>query len=137
MDGRGGTGGRNNSANSERSGGGAGNPGGYGAKFVSGWLSSSNKGEDGTGGLLIIYSNNIENNGNITSNGSSGGNDRLGGGSSGGGTINIFYKNSYIDSEEIKINVNGGLPLGTYRKGGEGRSRFDISGANIKWYIYK
>lgn len=67
-------------------GGGAGNPAGAGS-------GSAANGENGTGGLLIIYANTLINNGGIYANGSSGGwAYRAGGGGSGGGSINIFYR---------------------------------------------
>lgn len=74
--------------------GGAGNPG-------------VDKGENGTGGLLILVAKDIENNGVISAKGSNGG------GSSGGGSINIFYTGSWIMNEEAKINADGGYGSGT------------------------
>lgn len=89
-------------------GGGAGNPGGTGNSYP---------GQTGTGGLLIIYANNMKNEGTIKSNGSSGGGVRSGGGS-GGGSINIFYKNTY---ECIKgIYSNAGGPKTGSTQGGAG-----------------
>ena len=59
--------------------GGAGNPGG------------KNGASNGTGGLLIIYADEYDNNGNITATGARGGSASISaGGSSGGGSINIF-----------------------------------------------
>lgn len=70
---------------------------------------------NGTGGLLIIYGNNIINNSNITSKGIAGGNAWAGGGSSGGGSINIFYRNNY---EYLgTIDANGGEASGSNWKG--------------------
>lgn len=56
-------------------------------------------GKSGTGGLLIIYTENLNNNGQIESNGIANGSSsqinegyyQIPGGSSGGGSINIFY----------------------------------------------
>lgn len=80
-------------------GGGAGNPGGGG----------SGVGNFGTGGLLVLYADNLINNGTISSNGSNGGtatDEQLtGGGGSGGGSINIFYKSSITKGT---ITANGG-----------------------------
>lgn len=105
---------RNNST-TYTSGGGAGNPGGKGSLNNS--LTSSYRGQTGTGGLLIIYANNMKNEGTIKSNGSSGGGVRSGGGS-GGGSINIFYKNTY---ECIKgIYSNAGGPKTGSTQGGAG-----------------
>lgn len=78
-------------------GGGAGNPVGI-SKQIRG--SYSFKPENGTGGLLIIYSEDIINNSYIISNGSKGayilpsGNGIGEGGSSGAGSINLFYLNN-------------------------------------------
>lgn len=80
------------------------------------------KGSDGTGGLLIIYANNIINNSIIESNGSNGGTGykNAGGGSSGGGSINIFYKDNYTENNS-SITVNGGIAMcATGYKGGAG-----------------
>lgn len=86
---------------SKNSGGGAGNKGGIG------WASSgynyegnenaSTNGGNGTGGLLIIYTNDLYNSGSITAEGVNGGqaierDHDTSGGSSGGGSINIFAK---------------------------------------------
>ena len=79
---------------SRLAGGGAGNPGGNGGQNDSG-NAIDGAGENGTGGLLIIYSDNINNTGKIESNGSKGTlYTMISGGSSGGGSINIFYKNN-------------------------------------------
>ena len=93
-------------------GGGAGNSGGaYAAKYGG----IGNKGEDGTGGLLIIYAKTFDNSGNIESNGANGGNGEaflaVGGGASGGGSINIFSKNI---KKKGKITVKGGIGGSSY-----------------------
>lgn len=89
-------------------GGGAGNPGGKYSAFAGG---QGSNGKNGTGGLLIIYAQSIENNGQIESKGSSGGDGigylALGGGASGGGSINIFYRKKYINNGQI--DVTGGI----------------------------
>ena len=84
-------------------GGGAGNPGGN--------STHSSTRANGTGGLLIIYGNNVYNNNSIVSNGvkgaspaSTNGNCEAGGGSSGGGSINIFYKEEYQSVGSIYTN---------------------------------
>lgn len=119
-------------------GGGAGNPGGkksYGNSY---------DGENGTGGTLILYGKNVENNGMIESKGSNGGNgsDAAGGGS-GGGSVNIFYDNTY--SETGSHNLNGGL-RGTGEKnggyGGAGSITVTKTNGNTEWqyvenYLYK
>ena len=93
--------------------GGAGNPGGL--KWNSTEYNYSDRAANGTGGLLIIYANVINNYGSILSNGSNGGNSNgyNDGGSSGGGSINIFYKSTIINGN---INANGGK----YGNGGAG-----------------
>ena len=87
--------------------GGAGNKGGSGKVY----------GNNGTGGLLIIYSENVINKYTIASNGSNGGYAETGGGSSGGGSINIFYKDKISLLKEIAI---GGYATGKTRVGGAG-----------------
>ena len=76
--------------------GGAGNPG-------------QASGSNGTGGLLIIYADTLDNNGYLTAKGANGGangtNHSCRGGSSGGGSINVFYT-SLIN--QGNYNVNGG-----------------------------
>jgi hypothetical protein len=88
--------------------GGAGNPGGGGSR----------SGATGTGGLLIIYSNNLvlSSSGKIEANGSSGATGTCtcscsggcGGAGSGGGSINIFYKNNLINNGSIFANGGTG-----------------------------
>ena len=106
----GGAGGKGISAYSSNygAGGGAGNPGGYGMKSESTYSNSTFAGENGTGGLLIIYGENINNNNIIKSNGSNGGiatsDDNIAsGGSSGAGSINIFYKDTIKGKENIFV----------------------------------
>lgn len=84
-----------------QAGGGTGNPGGYGASHTSGSKSqlgnnAEYKGKDGTGGLLIMYTNQYNNKGTIESNGTES-TDTISpvGGASGAGSINIFY-NEFI-----------------------------------------
>jgi hypothetical protein len=110
--------------------GGAGNPGGKDArptaganKTVTGNAVSS--ADDGTGGLLIIYSNNIYNNAVIESRGSSsyfpvGYNTgvAVSGGSSGGGSVNIFYISNYENNGTIT--ASGGESGPCAKKGGNG-----------------
>ena len=97
--------------------------------------------KDGTGGLLIIYANNIINNGiisangvdasytEITTSGSGTYSQVLTGGSSGGGSINIFYKNSYLNNGVLSavggdsnrgLAINSGGYGATTLKGGNG-----------------
>ena len=88
---------------SRSAGGGAGNPGGINKSISQNYMVDA---ENGTGGLLIIYTNIINNNKTISSKGSNGGfgSDAPGGGS-GAGSINIFYKTSI---ERGTITANGG-----------------------------
>lgn len=109
-------------------GGGAGLPGGNGyscSKSVCTDNTNTN-GTSGTGGLLVIYANSVDNTGSITAKGSIGGGGSTAqapGGSSGGGSINIFYKNAY--SSTGIVSADGGESKSyTYRsvtiKGGAG-----------------
>lgn len=82
--------------------GGTGNPGGTG------------EGLNGTGGLLILYTNVLNNNGKITSKGSD---SNGGGGASGGGSINIFYQKIIKEGE---INAEGGKGKSEDKIGGNG-----------------
>ena len=107
-------------------GGGAGNPGGKPA--ISGSRVTAYPGEDGTGGLLIIYASQIINNGIIQANGSDGGSatktgskiHTTGGGGSGGGSVNLFF--TQLIKEGI-IEAKGG-------SGGVGKSANGGSGGN-------
>ena len=83
---------------------------------------------NGTGGLLIIYANNIINNASalITALGHNSGKtsyrlnpSALAGGSSGGGSINIFYKSGYINNN---TSANNGISAkgGAMSPGGAG-----------------
>ena len=92
---------------SREAGGGAGNPGGNGNSNNS--VNVNTKGEDGTGGLLIVYAGTFNNQGTIRANGSNGGVSGTVGGSSGGGSVNIFYDNFVSQGTiEVKGGINGG-----------------------------
>ena len=99
---------------SVRGGSGAGNPGGTCFKET-----NCSTGQNGTGGLLIIYANKYENKGTINAKGYNGGSGTLGGGSSGGGSINIFTNQNIIDDNKGIVNISGGAAVGT-TKGGAG-----------------
>ena len=81
---------------------GAGTTGGNSSYCRLGTGNTETKASDGTGGLLLVYTKNLENAGIITSNGSNGAGAEcslygryrgaVGGGGSGGGSVNIFYK---------------------------------------------
>ncbi len=75
----------------------------------------------GTGGLLIIYSNNILNNGSISCNGKTGGDsfNAAGGGASGGGSLNMFYINNYKNNGKITSD-GGSKSKSAPSKGGAG-----------------
>lgn len=119
MDGAGGT------TGSVTAGSGAGNPNGEGSY-------SGYKGENGTGGLLIIYADTFDNSGVIKSNGSKGGETRYegAGGGSGAGTINIFYNNLSEKGtiNAISGNAGGGIVYTQQAQNGENGS---ISMGNI------
>ena len=101
-----------------QSGGGAGNLGGVGKFTASGAKLGANNtaysGKNGTGGLLVLYTDTLYNMGIISSEGSSGGNGQAGGGSSGGGSINILANDIKLQG---KTSVSGGAASGTTRGG--------------------
>ena len=78
--------------------GGTGNPGGRGDndEYI---------GTTGTGGLLILYSDTLNNSGKISSNGT---NSNEYGGASGGGTINIFYNKLTNEGTIESVGGKGG-----------------------------
>ena len=109
--------------------GGTGNPGGAGASHVSGDKSnegnnSNYKGNDGTGGLLIIFGSSIINNGLISANGTDSVNCVPAGGASGAGSINIFYRGNY--SSTGQINAFGGNYNNSYTGGVGGNGSITI-----------
>ena len=94
-----------NGTRSDIGSGGAGNPGGSGYKA----------GANGTGGLLIIYADDYENNGTLNVNGSMGGTGNAGGGGSGAGSINIFTNaKTNIDKLGVITNTKYTEMLGKY-----------------------
>ena len=97
-------------------GGGAGNPGAKGGQLGTG-NDASSKGEDGTGGLYVLFCNTFNNNGKIEANGAVGGNQRASGGSSGGGSINILCEN--INTVGT-LEANGGAASVSSGSGGPG-----------------
>lgn len=111
--------------------GGAGNPSGKDARPTSGANvtvggNAPSSAKEGTGGLLIIYSQNIYNVGTIESSGSAacypiGYNTSVScsGGSSGGGSINIFYGNELTNNGSIIAN-GGKTIVGAGYNGGDG-----------------
>ena len=108
-------------------GGGTGNTGGLGASnYYSGGTYQcgnyeGNKGNDGTGGLLLIYSNKLENNSIISADGIKSSTPDQGhfpaGGASGGGSVNIFTE--YMTGEGV-VTAKGGASAQYSGKGGEG-----------------
>ena len=103
------------------SGGGAGNPTGY---SIHEYEKNVIWDKTGTGGTLIIYGNNINNNNEIIANGIKGINAYVGGGASGGGSINVFYKESYENSGSIL--ADGGEKTGSYQSGNGGRGSISV-----------
>jgi len=129
----GGTGGSGSAAQTsgytKNAGGGAGNPGGRGVQAGS-KAGTAQNGSNGTGGLLIVVSNNFINNSLIVSNGSNGGDATCStdtnynyrtwgaaGGSSGGGSINLFT-NTLENNGTIQ--ANGGISVQSNSHGGAG-----------------
>lgn len=125
--GAGGTGGVHSASYGDETGGGAGNPGGAGNGSYG--SENTNKGSDGTGGLLVIFSNNLVQSGTLTSNGSAGGNasehncELAGaGGGSGAGCIVLLSNTSNISGTYTVDGGTGGV-IGTKSrasKGGDG-----------------
>lgn len=110
-------------------GGGAGNNGGTACSSGA----TATQGEDGTGGLLIIFSNRLINNGRIESNGSNGGHVNgqsggCGGGGSGGGSVNIFYHSTIDGIENCFSNGGNG---GAIRGGDGGNGSITITRTGI------
>ena len=98
-----GNGGLGGSGYNDIRGSGAGNPTGTGGNLTT-------TGKNGTGGLLIIYAHEYENNGTISATGANGGNGtEISGSGSGGGSINIFTNQSILNSNKGTINVKGGI----------------------------
>lgn len=99
-------------------GGGAGITGGTSSYCRLGTSNTQTKAEDGAGGLLILYTDTLENNGTISSKGSKGagascylpGNYRgaTGGGGSGGGSVNVFYNYMVSPGEITAVGGAGG-----------------------------
>lgn len=103
------------SANTTYVGTGAGNP--------SSNTSVASRGENGTGGLLIIYADSLLNNSTISSSGSKGGTGSTGGGGSGGGSINLFYSTSFTKGSIISRGGSAGYySTSYYDYGGPGGS---------------
>ena len=99
-------------------GGAGGNPGNNGQGNTSGGTGNPGgqpRGTSGTGGLLIIYANDYENNGMVQAKGTDA---AYYGGASGGGSINVFFNNSYkpgnYDISGGKPTTSGGGGNGTY-----------------------
>ena len=107
---------RNGSQGEYAAGGGSGNKAGTG--YASGKVSSALEGTNGTGGLLVIFSNKIINNNVISSNGTTPKGWLATGGSSGGGSINIFYTSEYQNNGTVE--ANGGASSDSGGKGGNG-----------------
>ncbi len=110
-------------------GGGSGNPGGLG-------FNVGTRGQNGTGGLLVLYTKDLINNGQITSCGSNGGTAQITGGSSGGGSINIFYKQNIELNGTISVNGGKSSP---YRRSlwWLRRNRLNFNRQTTKWHIHK
>ena len=137
--GAGGNGRYGGGGNSGYGGGGAGNPGGIGYQ----------SGQNGTGGLIILFvKGNIifGPNGKIVSRGSNGGDGRPGlintthpgggGGASGGGAIHLFSKSTDIDIS--KIDVSGGAGgVGFYNDGKKIHYYYGQNGGNGSVKLYQ
>ncbi len=111
-------------------GGGAGNIGGMGKYTTSkaGVDNPAYSGQNGTGGLLVIYADDLYNLGKISSNGSNGGPGSSGGGSSGGGSINIFANNVSVNNSTT---VDGGISVSNGGAGGLGTTTINELKADL------
>ena len=116
---------------SRYAGGGAGNTGGTGRYTYSGQTTGTEwedgNAENGTGGLLMLYTNDLYNNGEISANGMNAGTGRAAGGSSGGGSINIFAN---IIKERGNVTANGGTVGGL---GGNGFVTINELGSSLNY----
>lgn len=115
--------------------GGTGNPGGVGS--VKNSTNASYSGNNGTGGLLTIYTDSFVNNGTITADGVAGrgcpSRTCATGGASGGGSINIFSNDKIIikDLNESETEVYNRILGNTTANGGAGGTGWrNTSGSN-------
>lgn len=116
--------------------GGVGNPSGRHTRWTGGRFtrelnaSTDHNQASGTGGLLIIFAFNLQNNGSIDANGVASWHD--GAGSSGGGSINIFYSKQFIRGSINAIGGQGG------RYGGNGTISVDIIPSSYfpRYFLY-
>lgn len=118
----GGAGGKGVALQGYTAGGGAGNPPGYGANTAAVFPAYNGPGQEGTGGLLILFvagKLTFGTSGKIESHGMRGGFGYGSGGGSGGGAIHILYRDAI--AEPAKITATGGL-------GGKHRSEQGWSG---------
>ena len=99
--------------------GGAGNPGGQSDRWDGSQHIEADSGANGTGGLLIVFANDFNNQNKIEANGITNMiQDECGsGGASGGGSINIFYHHLISQGN---IEANGGEARGREAFGGNG-----------------
>ncbi len=99
--------------------GGAGNPGGQSDRWDGSQHIEADSGANGTGGLLIVFANDFNNQNKIEANGITNMiQDECGsGGASGGGSINIFYHHLISQGN---IEANGGEAIGIEAFGGNG-----------------
>lgn len=110
---------------SDDMGGGAGNPGGNGGG--SGGSVAANKGSNGTGGLLVIMSNTLNQSGALESKGKKGGDTpsdyawKAGGGGSGGGCIVLLSYSSTVTGTTSVAGGAGG-DAGTQVGGGSSKN---------------
>lgn len=116
--------------------GGAGNPGGTTSKNYTGTVTDA---ESGTGGLLVIFADVLNQNGTVISNGSNGGaapnvnTGAGGGGGSGGGCIVLLSK---VSNTPGSYGVRGGAGGNAYYNGTYSYGRNGGSGGNGKYAAY-
>ena len=100
--------------------GGTGNPGG--TEYGNNNAPDYRQGNNGTGGLLIVYAQTLSGTGNFSAHGTNAkGADYYGkAGASGGGSINIFYNTTTLTG--VNCNSNGGTAVKGSYPGGDGKN---------------
>ncbi len=118
-------------------GGGVGNLGGVGGQSDGSGYKQGNTtnytGSNGTGGLLIIYADQIYNYNKLTANGvDASTSNYYAGGASGGGSLNIFTRNMAIEGT---VTANGGQRYGCGGAGGDGCATITLVGSRLNYAV--
>ena len=115
--------------------GGVGNLGGLGGQSDGSGYKQGNTtnytGPNGTGGLLIVYADEIYNYNKITANGVDASTSTYyAGGASGGGSLNVFTRNMAIEGT---VTANGGQKYGAGGAGGDGCATITLVGSRLNY----